>query len=66
MKCNNILFMEIPGGEDSEQGIENIFEDIMTEIFPNVEKEKVIQVQGSQRIPNKSDPKRLTLKHIII
>ena len=29
-------------------------------------KEKVTQVQKSQRIPNKLDPKRTTLRHIII
>ena len=40
--------------EESDQGIENIFEEIMTENFPNLEKEKVIQVQEAQRVPNKS------------
>ena len=29
-------------------------------------KEIDIQVQGTQRIPNKLDPKRTTLRHIVI
>ena len=45
MKHNNIHIMEIPQGEESEQGIKNPFEEIMTENFPNVVKEKDTQVQ---------------------
>ena len=41
MKHNNICIMGIP--EDSEQGIENLFEEIITENFPNLAKEKVAQ-----------------------
>ena len=38
----------------------------MKENFPNLMKEIDIQVQGTQRIPNKLDPKRTTLRHIVI
>ena len=31
MKCNNIYIMGIPEEEESEQGIENLFEEIMTD-----------------------------------
>ena len=34
-KCNNIHMMGIPEGEESKQGIENLFEEIMTKNFPN-------------------------------
>ena len=37
----------------------------MTENFPNLVKEKVTQVQEDQRVPNKLDSKRSTLRHII-
>ena len=37
----------------------------MTENFPNLVKEKVTQVEEAQRVPNKLDPKRLSLRHII-
>ena len=40
MKCNNVCIMGIPEREESEQGIENIFEEIMTKKFPNLVKEK--------------------------
>ena len=52
--------------EESEQGIENLFEEIMTKNFPNLVKENVTQVQEAQRVPNKLDPKRPAPGHIII
>ena len=55
--------MEIPEGR---QGIENLFEETMTENFPNLVKEKVTQVQEDQRVPNKLAPKRLTPRYIKI
>ena len=58
--------MGIPEGEESEQGIKNLFGEIVTENFPNLVKEKDIQVQEAQRVPNKLDPKRPALRYIII
>ena len=58
--------MGIPEAEESEQGIENLSEEIMTKNFPNLVKEKVAQVQEAHRFPNKLYPKRPTLRHIII
>ena len=40
MKCNNICIMGIPEGEKREQGIKNLFEEIMTKNFPNLVKKK--------------------------
>ena len=40
MKHNNIYIMGMPEGEESEQGIENLFEETMTEKFPNLVKGK--------------------------
>ena len=53
-------------GEQEEQEIENLFEKIMKENFPNLVKEIDIQVQEAQTVPNKLDPKRATPRHIII
>ena len=53
-------------GEEEEQEIENLFEKIMKENFPNLVKETDIQVQEAQRFPNKLDPKRTTPRHIVI
>ena len=56
----------MPEGEEEEQEIENLFEKIMKENFPNLVKEIDIQVQEAQRVPNKLDPKRTTPRHIKI
>ena len=58
--------MGLPEGEESEQGIENCFKEIMIKNFPNLLKEKDTQVQEAQRVSNKLDPKRPTWRHIII
>ena len=56
----------MPEGEEEQQAIENVFENIMKENFPNLMKEIDVQVQEAQRIPNKMDPRRNTPRHIII
>ena len=56
----------IPKGEEREKGIENVFEEIMAENFPNLKKETDMQVQEAQRVPNKINPNRPTLRHIIV
>ena len=38
----------------------------MIENFPNLRREKVTQIQESQRVPSKRNPKRPTARHIII
>ena len=46
-------------GEEQEQEIENLFEQIMKENFPNLAKEIDFQeVQEAQRVPKKLDPRR--------
>ena len=40
--------MGIPEGEESKQGIENLFEEIMTQDFPNLVKEKVTHPGSSE------------------
>ena len=40
MKHNNIHMIRIPEGEEEEQGIENLFEKVMMENFPNLMREK--------------------------
>ena len=52
--------------EEEKQEIENLFEKIMKENFPDLAKEIDMQVQEAQRVPKKLDPKRNTPRHIII
>ena len=65
MKRTNIRTIGIPVGEE-EQGIENLFEKVMMENFPNLMREKLTQIQETQRVPNKRNLKRPTARHIII
>ena len=39
LKCSNIWIIGVPEGEEEEQEIENLFEKIMKENFPNLAKE---------------------------
>ena len=66
MKRNNINIIGIPEGEEEEQGIDNMFEKVMMEIFPNMRRERVTQIQETQTVPSKRNPKRPTERHIII
>ena len=66
MKRNNIRIIGIPEGEEEEQGIENLFEKVMMENVPNLRREKVTQMQESQRVPSKRNPKKPTARHTII
>ena len=54
----DIHIIGVPEGEQEEQEIENLFQNIMKENLPNLMKEIGTQVQESQRVPNKLDPKR--------
>ena len=65
MKRNNIRIIGIPEGEE-EQGIENLFEKVMMENFPNLMREKVTHIQETQRVPIKRSPNMLTSRKIII
>ena len=65
MKHNNIPIIGIPEGVEEEQGIEDLFEKVMMENFPNLMREKVTQIQETQRVPRKRNPKRATTRHII-
>ena len=57
----------MPEGEEEEQKIESLFEQIMKENFPSMAKEIDFQeVQEAQRVPKKLDPRRNTPRHIII
>ena len=66
MKHNNIHIIGLPVGEEEEQGIENPFEKVLMENFLNLMREKVTQIQETQRVPSKRNPKRPTSRHIKI
>ena len=56
-------YIGVPEGEEEEQKIENLFEQIMKENFPNLAKEIDFQeVQEAQRVPKKLNPKGNMIK----
>uniref|UniRef100_A0A8D1G682 L1 transposable element RRM domain-containing protein n=1 Tax=Sus scrofa TaxID=9823 RepID=A0A8D1G682_PIG len=65
IKQANLHIIGTPEEEEKEKGIENIFEEIMAENFPNL-KDTDIKIQETQRAPNKLNPNRPTPRHIII
>uniref|UniRef100_A0A8D1WDQ2 L1 transposable element RRM domain-containing protein n=1 Tax=Sus scrofa TaxID=9823 RepID=A0A8D1WDQ2_PIG len=65
IKQANLYIIGIPEGEEKGKEIENIFEEIMAENFPNL-KDTDIKIQKAQRAPNKLNPNRPTPRHIII
>ena len=65
-KHSNIWIISVPEGKEEEQEVENLFENIMKENFPNLVKEIDMQVQEAQRVPNKLDSRRNTPRHIVI
>ena len=56
----------MPEGEEEDQETGNLFEKIIQEKFPNLVKEIDMQVQEAQRVPDKTDAKRPTPRHIVI
>jgi hypothetical protein len=65
-----ILNLKIVGIEEGEKvqakGMHNIFNKIITENFPNLEKTMPIQVQEASRTLNRLDQNRITPQYIII
>ena len=59
MKRSNVQIIGVPEGEEQQQEIENLFEQIMKENFSNLVKEIDFQeVQEAQRLPKKLDPRK--------
>ena len=61
MKHNNIYVIGIPEGEEEEQRIQNLFEKVMMENFPNLRRESHTN-PGITEIPNQDEPKDAHLK----
>ena len=56
MKHPNIQIIGVPE-EDKRKGHEKILEEIIAENFPKMGKEIITQVQETQRVPNRINPR---------
>ena len=63
IKHNNIWIIGVPEEDKKKKGYEKIFEEIIVENFPNMEKE--IVVQEAQRVPYRINPRRNMPRHIL-
>ena len=66
VKCPNIQIIGVPEEEDKKKGHEKILEEIIVKNFPKMGKEIVTQVQETQRVPNRINPRQNTTRHILI
>ena len=64
MKCSNIQIIGVPEEEDKKKDHEKILEEIIVENVPKMGKEIITQVQETQRVPNRINPRRNTPRHI--
>ena len=56
VKCPNIQIIGLPE-KDKKKGHEKILEEIIVENFPKMGKEIITQVQETQRVPNRINPR---------
>ena len=66
VKCPSIQSIGVPEEEDKKTGHEKILEEIIVENVPKMGKEIITQVQETQRVPNRINPRRNTPRHILI
>ena len=66
IKCTNIQIIGVPEKEEKKKGYKKIFEEIIVENFPSMEKEIANQVQEARRVPYRINPRRNIPRHILI
>ena len=66
VKCPNIRIIGVPEEEDKKKDHKKILEEIIVENVPEMGKEIITQVQETQRVPNRINPRRNTPRHIVI
>ena len=65
IKCTNIRITGVQEEEEKKKGYEKIFEEIIVENFPKMEKEIANQVQEAQRVLYRINPRRNTPRNIL-
>ena len=66
VKRPNMRIIGVPEEEDKKKDHEKILEEIIVENFPKMGKEIITQVQETQRVPNRINPRQNTPRHILI
>ena len=66
MKQSNVRIIGIPKGVEKNRGLEEIFEQIVAEKFPNLAREINIRVQEAERTPSKLNHDKPMPRHVIV
>ena len=66
IRYTNIWIIGVPEEEEKKKGYEKLFEEIIVENFPNMEKEIANKVQEAQRVPYRINSSRNRPTHILI
>ena len=66
VKGPNVQIIGVSEEEDKKKDHEKILEEIIVENFPKMGKEIITQVQETQRVPNRINPRQNTPRHILI
>ena len=66
MKRSNVRIIGIPKGEEKNRGLEEIFDQIVAENFPNLSKETSVCVQEAERTPTKLKHNKPMPRHVIV
>ena len=66
VKCPNIKIIGVPEEEDKKKDHEKILEEIIVENFRKMGKEIFTQVQETQGVQNRINPRRNTPRYILI
>ena len=66
VKCPNMRIIGVPEEEDKKKDHEKILEEIIVENFPKMGKKIITQVQETQRVPDRINPRQNTPRHILI
>ena len=65
VKCSNIRIIGVPEEENKKKGHKKILEEIIVENFPKMGKEIATQVQETQRVSNRINPRQNTPRYIL-
>ena len=66
VKHTNIQIIGVPEEEDKKKGHEKILQEMIVENIPKMGKEIATQIQETQKVPNRINPRQITPRHILI
>ena len=66
LRKKNLRVIGVPEGAERDRGPEYVFEQILSENFPNLGRETGIQIQEIERSPPKINKNRSTPRHLIV